>query len=83
MNNIKTRKRKGFTLVELIFVILIIAILATLIFSGGKRTSSSAKATVAQGDFHTFELASKQLLLEHPEYIKLQSTSPNFMASRL
>lgn len=83
MKKVAIKKRKGFTLLETILVMIVVAILAVAIFLGGKNTTTSAKISVAQSDFHTMELAAKQLLLEHPEYIKLNSTSPNFISARV
>ena len=74
------KKRKGFNLVELLVVMIIIAILVLVAFFSGKKYMTKAYMTNVQNDFHNIEVTVTQMLLEHPEYINLKSTTTNFVS---
>lgn len=72
------KTRKGFTITELIIVMLIIAILALIVLYAATRPISSARETRVQSDLHSFELAANQLLIENPE-LMIKSDVPEDM----
>ena len=61
MKSIKSQKR-GFSLVELVIVVLIIAVLATVIFVGGGATIAKARESRAESDLYNYEVAAKDYL---------------------
>ena len=61
------RARKGFSLVELVVVILIIAILAVAVFAGGSAVIKNAQVSRTTSDLHNFSVAVESFMNEHPE----------------
>ena len=59
------RKKKGFTLVEILVVIVIIGLLFAIFVPRIDFASNSARETGVKSDFRSFELASEQLLREN------------------
>ena len=58
--------RRGFTLVELLTVIAIVAILATLLSSGLASAKRKARKTASMGNLHQIALAVSMYLDDHP-----------------
>lgn len=60
------KKRKGFSLVELVVVILIIAILAVAVFAGGSAVIKNAQISRTTSDLHNFSVAVESTLNQNP-----------------
>lgn len=66
-NNLtKKRRRKAFSLVELVVVILIIAILAVSVFAGGSAAIKKSQVSRATSDLHNFAIAIETSMNETP-----------------
>lgn len=77
MKRLISRKRKtsGFSLVELVVVILIIAVLAVAVFVGGSSAIGKSRVRVVESDFHNYEVAAKSYMTEHSDMLRLNLTS--------
>ena len=64
--NMKKNHRKGFSLVELVVVILIIAILAVAVFAGGSAVIKKSQVSRTTSDLHNFSVAVESTLNETP-----------------
>ena len=60
------KKRKGFSLVELVIVILIIAVLATAVFAGGSAIVKKSQVSRTESDLHNFSVAIEAAMNETP-----------------
>ena len=65
-SNLMAAKRQGFSLVELVVVILIIAILAVAVFAGGSAIIKKSQVSRTVSDLHNFSVAVESLLNENP-----------------
>lgn len=65
--NLKKNHRKGFSLVELVVVILIIAILAVAVFAGGSAVIKKSQISRAESDLHNFSVAVESFMNENPK----------------
>ena len=68
MKKMVKKNRNGFTLVELVVVILIIAILAAATFLGGATVIKQARVTKATNDLRLYAQYAQDMLYDHPEY---------------
>lgn len=79
MNNhsvsIKRNARKGFSLVELVVVILIIAILAVAVFAGGSAVIKKSQVSRTTSDLHNFSVAVEAVLNENPGVANISADS--------
>ena len=64
-NNLLSKKRKAFTLIELLIVIAIIGILFIVLVSKVDFATDKAKATGVQTDFRSFQVAIESVAKEH------------------
>ena len=71
----KLRKRKGFTLVEILVVIVIIGLLFAIFVPRIDFASNSARETGVKSDFRSFELAAEQLLRENAGLSKCETVA--------
>lgn len=71
--------RRGFSLVELVTAIAIMAILAVAVFSGGASAIKKAKLSRVTSDLYDFTLATEQFLRATPSVANDQSTQ-NFIS---
>lgn len=65
MRNLMIRKKKGFTLVEILVVIVVIGLLFMVFVPRIDFASNSARETGVKSDFRSFELAAEQLMREN------------------
>ena len=74
----KLTNRKGFSLVELVVVILIIAILAVAVFAGGSVVIKKSQVSRAESDLHNFSVAVESFMNENPKVANVtgQGTTP-------
>ncbi len=71
-----TRKRKGFTLVELLIVIVVIGILSAMMMLSSSEAVSSAKATAIISDLRNLKTAVLAYFADHPDdYITKAATA--------
>ena len=70
------KERKGFTLQELVIVIIIIAILALAVFAGGSAAIRKAKISRATSDLHNFDVALQTYMFSNRDPVKLTVLSP-------
>ena len=68
MKTARTRKKRGFTLIELMVVLMILALLATVITTSVVGKSEYAKATKAQTEIATIESLLDQFYLHMGRY---------------
>ena len=71
--NMKKNHRKGFSLVELVVVILIIAILAVAVFAGGSAVIKKSQVSRTTSDLHNFSVAVESTLNETPAVANMGS----------
>lgn len=69
------RKRKAFSMVELVVVIMIIAILAVALFAGGGATINKSRVARTSSDLHNFSVAIESALNEHPSCLNVDSNN--------
>lgn len=67
MKRMANKQRKGFTLVELVVVILIIAILAAAIFLGGATVIKQAREAQVKSDLRNMATYVQDMLYENPQ----------------
>lgn len=67
MKRMANKQRKGFTLVELVVVILIIAILAAAIFLGGATVIKQAREAQVKSDLNNMATYVQDMLYENPD----------------
>jgi prepilin-type N-terminal cleavage/methylation domain-containing protein len=67
--------RKGFSLVELVVVILIIAILAVAVFAGGSAVIKRSQVSRTTSDLHNFSVAIESALNETPSVANMSKES--------
>ena len=60
----RERERRGFSLIELVTTILIIAVLSTAVFVGGGTAVAKAREDRALSDLHNYEVAAKDYMTE-------------------
>lgn len=66
-NPAKAKKaRKGFSLVELVIAILIIAVLVAAVFAGGSIIIRNSQISRTESDLHNFSIAMETVLNENP-----------------
>ena len=70
------QKGKGFSLTELVIVIIIIAILALAVFAGGSAAIRKAKISRAKSDLHNFDVAVQTYMFSNRDPVKLTVLSP-------
>ena len=68
------QKSKGFSLIELIIAIIIVALLVAVVFAGGSAMIKSAKKSRAKSDLHNFDIALSSWIGEN---LKIINTSDN------
>lgn len=68
MTAIPRRGRAGFTLTELILVVVVIALLAVIALPNLRRALVKARATAVVGELHTVRVAVLSYLGDHHEY---------------
>lgn len=73
-NILKAKKRKGFTLIEMVIALLIIGIVTAIAFFGGEQLIASARDARVTSDFRSFDIAIKQMLLENPDLMSVENT---------
>ena len=66
MDNKKSKVRSGFSLIELVIVILVIAVLALAIFAGGSVVVKKSQVSRTVSDLHNFSIAVESTLNENP-----------------
>ena len=67
------KKRKGFSLVELVIVILIIAVLATAVFAGGSAIVKKSQVSRTESDLHNFSVAIEAAMNETPAVANIKN----------
>ena len=72
-----TRKRKGFTLVELLIVIVVIGILSAMMMLSSSEAVSSAKATAIVSDLRNLKTAALAYFADHADDYITGSWSSN------
>jgi prepilin-type N-terminal cleavage/methylation domain-containing protein len=72
-----SKKRKGFSLVELVVVILIIAILAVAVFAGGSAVIKRSQVSRTTSDLHNFSVAIESAVNETPSVANMKAASTN------
>ena len=75
--NLKKNHRKGFSLVELVVVILIIAILAVAVFAGGSAVIKKSQISRAESDLHNFSVAVESFMNENPKVANVTGQGSN------
>ena len=72
----KTHKKvKGFSLTELVIVIIIIAILALAVFAGGSASIKKAQLSRATSDLNNFNIAIETYMFSNRDPVKLKNSS--------
>lgn len=75
LNKKRRCTRKGFSLVELVVVILIIAILAVAVFAGGSAVIKNAQISRTTSDLHNFSVAVESFLNSNPSVANISTTT--------
>lgn len=73
---VRNKKRKGFSLVELLIAVVVLGILGTMLFSAGTSAQNKARLSVAQNDLDGIKNAVYQALMLHPEVMKYKDGEP-------
>lgn len=73
-NVLKLKRRKGFTIIEMVIALLIIGIITAIAFFGGGQLIASARDARVTSDFRSFDVAIKQMLLENPDLMSSENT---------
>ena len=71
----RRRVRKGFSLVELVVVILIIAILAVAVFAGGSAVIKNAQVSRTTSDLHNFSVAIEAAMNQTPAVANMKANT--------
>lgn len=71
------RERKGFSLIEVLVVLVIIATISVIAFGSAGSGRDTASETATQSDLRTYQGAIQQMLIQHPEIMRFNPTKPS------
>lgn len=76
IDKIREKRRTGFSLVELVITIVIIAVLSVAVFAGGSAATKKAQVNRATSDLHNFDIAMQTYMFSNRTPVNLSILSP-------
>ena len=78
MSKMLKKTRKGFSLVELVIAILIIAVLVAAVFAGGSIIIRNSQISRTTSDLHNFSIAVETWMNENPSLANVTKAADNY-----
>lgn len=80
---IRVKKKKGFSLAEVIVTVMIVGVLMSTVFIGGSKAVNDARKTGVVRDLQHFDAAVTTALFDHPEAAAIKNNNPTGILARL